>query len=170
MPKEKIYYPQTIDNQPLPNQVEEASFATSQTTGNQTFSTQKIKNQKIPSKRVAVELLSSALNTKTRKILVEFEFTEHGAIQVGKYENGASGDLRFTPNGLTARNQSGITTFAIDGDTGNAVFKGSIQSGSLITGQVIVGNNTWIIDGDSDHPKIILYKGDVPQIVIGDPN
>jgi len=163
-PKEKIYYPQTIDNQPLPNQVEEASFATSQTTGGQTFSTQKIKDQSLPAKRIAVELLSSALNTKTRKILAEFEFTEHGAIRIGKYVNGVSGDLRFTPNGLVARNKSGITTFAIDGDTGNAVFKGSIQSGSLITGQVVVGNGRVVIDGE-DEGKITI-KDDTDTTVI----
>ena len=164
-PKEKIYYPQTIDNQPLPNQVEEASFATSQTTGGQTFSTQKIKDQSLPAKRIAVELLSSALNTKTRKILAEFEFTEHGAIQIGKYVNGVSGDLRFTPNGLVARNKSGITTFAIDGDTGNAVFKGSIQSGSLITGKVAVGSGDILIDGETK--RMIFYNNKIPSIVIG---
>ena len=167
MAKEKIYYPQTIDNQPLPNQVEEASFASSQTTGNQTFSTQKIKDQPIPTKRVAVELLSSALNTKTRKILVEFQFTEHGAIQIGKYVKGLSGDLRFTPNGLIARNKAGETTVGIDGDTGDAVFTGTIQAGTLIGGQVAVGDGDILIDGEEK--RMLFYNPDdgLPSIVIG---
>lgn len=166
-PKEKIYYPQTIDNQPLPNQVEEASFATSQTTGGQTFSTQKIKDQSLPAKRVAVELLSSALNTKTRKILAEFEFTEHGAIQIGKYVNGVSGDLRFTPNGLVARNKSGIITVGIDADTGDAVFIGTIQAGTLIGGKVAVGDGDILIDGEEK--RMLFYNPDdgLPSIVIG---
>jgi len=61
-----------------------------------------------------------------------------------------SGDLRITPNGLTARDIAGITTFAIDGTTGGAVFKGTVQSGSLLTGGVVVEdeNGQTVIDGE----------------------
>lgn len=164
---DKIYYPQTIDNEPFPNQVEEASFASSQTTGNQTLSTQKIDNQPLPTKRVAVELLSSALNTRTHKILVEFEFTEHGAISVGKYENGVSGDLRLTPNGLVARNKDGTVTIGIDGTTGDAIFSGTIQAGTLIGGQVAVGDGDILIDGEEK--RMVFYDPDngLASIIIG---
>lgn len=78
-----------------------------------------------------------------------------------------SGDIKISPSGIVARNTSGLTTFAIDGETGNATFAGELQSGSLITGQITVGNNTWIIDGDPDNPQIVLYNDGIPEIVLG---
>ena len=168
MPEEKILNQQTIDDIPFPDQ-EQESFSTSQSSSGGVIGMEKIKNQNLPHKRIAVELLSSALNTKSRKILAEFEFTEHGSIQIGKYANGVSGDLRITPNGITARNISGLTTFNLDAETGDAVFKGTIQTGAVIAGEIVVGNNTWVIDGDSDHPMIILYNDGTPEIVIGNP-
>lgn len=143
---DKIYYPETIDDNPLPSQITGVSFSDSPGKGEVT-GPNKIKDQGVPYKRVAVELIGSALNTKSRKILAEFEFTESGALQIGKYTNGVSGDLRITPNGITARDKSGLTTFAIDGSTGNAVFKGTIQANSLISGLVVVGDNRVVIDG-----------------------
>jgi len=169
MAEDKIYSPDTIDDNPLPNQYESANYSSSQDTSNETFSQVKIPENKPPTKKIAYELIGSALNTKSKKILAEFQFTESGAIQIGKYENGVSGDLRLTPNGITARDDAGVTTFAIDGSTGNAVFRGTIQTGTLISGVVIVGNNTWVIDGDPDSPSIKLHNDGVPEIVIGEP-
>ena len=137
MDDEKVYVPQTISENPFPQEAGVVSFAPSQTTGNDTYSPQVTQNQTPPTKRIAVELIGSALNTKSRKILQKFEFTKNGAIQVGEYENGVSGDVRISPIGITARNQSGLTTFALDGDTGDATFLGTVQSGSLIAGSVI---------------------------------
>ena len=126
--QEKIYKPEEIKNNPFPEQIETLDFSDSQTSSGQIENQAKIKDQRVPRKRVSRETIASALNTKSKKILGEFTFTEGGAIRVGVYSPGVSGDLRITPNGLTARNESGITTFAIDGTTGNAVFKGSIDA------------------------------------------
>jgi len=168
MANEKIFTQEEIENIPLPNQIEEADFHTSQSESGGISGAEKIKTQKFPIKRVAVELIGSALNTKSRKILAEFEFTEHGAMQIGKYVNGVSGDIRISPNGIVGRNISGITTFSIDADTGDAVFKGTMQAGSVMTGEIIVGNNTIIIDGDSEKPRIVFYNDNIPEIVLGE--
>jgi len=168
MADDKVLYPETIEDNPLPNEATGGNYKTSQSTRGGSYSAQKTKDQSLPTRRIAVELLSSALNTRTKRILGEFEFTPSGAIQVGKYVSGVSGDLRISPNGIAARDESGVYTFAIDAQTGSAVFKGTVQAGTLIGGEVIVGNNTWVIDGDPDKPRIILYNNNIPEILIGD--
>lgn len=142
---EKVYKPIEISDNPLPGETE-TSVSSSQPKSGGVYSAGKTKDNAFPVKKIAMELMSVALNTKSRKILAEFEFTEHGAIQIGKYDNGVTGDLRITPSGITARDKAGITTFAIDGETGSAVFKGSIRAGSLMTGGSIVGGDININD------------------------
>lgn len=163
---DKVYKPQEIDDSPLPGQVVPAGFSVASPGTKESSEPSSIKENRLPSPRIALELLSSSLNTKSKKILAEFEFTESGALQIGKYQNGVSGDLKISPNGIVARNDAGITTFAIDGTTGNAVFKGEVQAGSLISGKVIVGDNRVIIDGGNS--RILVYDDDgIPRILIG---
>ena len=166
MTKDKIFHQQVIDDNPFPNEEGEVPFGVTQSTSGERVSAEKIPDQGFPKKKIATEVISTALNTKSRKILAEFEFTESGALQIGKYANGVSGDLRVSPNGITARNDAGTTTFAIDGTTGDAVFKGTLQAGTLVGGEVIVGNNRVIIDGEN--ARIMVYdENDVPRILIG---
>lgn len=166
MVEEKVYTPIIIEDNPLPNTEGEVTFADTQSTANDTYTPKTTKEQPFPTRKVAYEVLGQALNTRSKKILAEFEFTQQGAIQIGKYENGVSGDLRISPNGIVARDEAGNTTFALDGTTGNAVFKGEIQSGALITGLVSVGNNRVVIDGESG--RIVIYDDtDIPRILIG---
>jgi len=164
---EKVYTPEEIDDNPFPTEDSIEGFDVTQNTSNDIINAQKIADQSFPSKRVAVELLSTALNTKSKKILQEFEFTSSGAIKVGEYQNGVSGELKISPNGLVARNNAGSTTFAIDGDTGDAVFTGTIQAGTLIGGQVAVGDGDILIDGEQK--RMIFYDPDtgLPSIIIG---
>lgn len=132
----KIYTPETIEDNPLP-QEGEASLATTDSSSGDIHSPTEIKDQPLPVKRMSHELIGSVLNTQSRKILAEFEFTEMGAIQIGKYTTGISGDIKISPSGIVGRNLSGITTFSIDGDTGNATFLGTIQAGSVIADSVL---------------------------------
>ena len=171
MPEEKIYYPETIEDTPFPG-TESEGGSSSQRSGEGVTLPQATRDSSFPDKRVAVEVIGAALNTTSRKILAEFEFTESGALQIGKYDNGVSGDLRISPNGITARNSSGITTFAIDAETGDAVFKGEIQSGSVVTGEVVIGNNRLIMSVDENgQPSILMNDGTHDRLIIGyDPN
>lgn len=166
MADEKVYTPEEITDNPFPAN-EGILLATSSNSGVVSKPT-KIKDTPFPTKRVAVELLSTALNTKSKKILQEFQFASSGAIRVGEYVSGVSGEINITPAGITATDTSGNTTFALDGDTGSATFAGTVQAGAIIAGDVIVGNNTWVISGDADNPRIILYNSDIPEIVIGE--
>ena len=163
---DQVFYPQTIEDTQISVTGREGINLNVTTGGETERRTAEIDDQSLPTKKIAVELLSSALNTRSQKINKEFTFTETGAIAVGKYEAGVSGDVKVSPAGIVARNSSGLTTFALDGDTGDAVFAGTIQAGTLISGEVVVGDNSVRIDGENR--RIIVYDeaGDA-RVLIG---
>ena len=171
----KVYTPAVIQDTPFPIDPSVVDpGAMSQSTSKDVYSPAKIDPTEFPSPKFATELLAQALNTQSRKILQPFEFTKSGALQVGEYQAGVSGDIRITPNGVTARDSSGNTTFNLDGDSGNATFKGTVrastlESSNLLTGLVDVGtgaNNSYVrLDGANN--RIVVHDGTNPRIVIG---
>lgn len=128
----KVFTPEVIDENPFPQDQIKADNTT-------TYSPTEIADQPMPSSMIANELVSQSLNTQTKNILGEFRFTPTGALQVGKYLPNSSGDIRISPNGIVARNSNGVTTFTIDGTTGNAAFLGAVLAGSLISGNITLG-------------------------------
>lgn len=68
----------------------------------------------------------AAISTATQSILGSFTFGASGALQIGTYSAGVSGDLKLSPNGILARDSTGATTFSINGTTGVAVLNGLI--------------------------------------------
>ncbi len=168
MSEERVLHPEEIADTPFPGQASESFFDLPEVSGRGAFSPEADKAHTFPRRRMAVELLSRALNTRTRRILAEFEFTPSGALQIGQFVAGVSGDLRLSPNGILGRNKSGVITFAVDGTTGDAIFRGELRAGSIVTGLITVGNNTWVIDGDPDQPRILLYDPNgLVSIVLG---
>lgn len=163
----KVYTPSVIDETPFP-QESQVSYDTTQHTSNDTYSPKVTEDVPFPDLRIAHEVLSQALNTRSKKIIQPFEFTPSGALQIGKYEQGISGDVRISGNGIVARNSLGTNTFVLDSETGDAFFAGTIQAGAVISGRVIVGNNAWVIDGDALAPRILLYNDGIPEILIGE--
>ena len=161
-----ILYPETIEDNEISINGSEQVNMNADSSGTNELETTKIDDQSLPTKKIAVELISSAINTRSKKILKEFEFTESGALQIGKYDPGVSGDIKISPAGIVARNSSGINTITIDGETGDAFFAGTIQSGTLIAGDVVVGDNNIRLDGENR--RIIVYDeaGDA-RILIG---
>ena len=141
---DKVYTPEIVPANPFPGG--EEPVATQTQTGTDIYTPTTTKPIPLPKKKVAVELLSTALNTRSKKILQEFDLEQSGGIKVGNYEEGVSGDLRITPNGITARNVAGQTTFAIDGSTGDATFAGELRSGTLISGEIILGDGSIVLD------------------------
>lgn len=163
---DKVYSPEVIPDQPLPGQQGPASMIVDTPAGaGQVYSQPVMDDTLLPTKKIATELLSNSLNTRSRKIIQEFQFTQSGAIQIGKYTQGINGDIRISPAGIVARNSLGDVTIAIDGETGDAVFAGTIQAGTLISGAVAVGNGDILIDGNTK--RMIFYNGGIPSIVIG---
>src|SRR5258705_8961061 len=126
---DKIYTPEVIADLPFPNQQAQQNVTESGiVTGSAPLKPASIPNQPFPQQMVAQELLSTALNTRTKKIIQEFNFAPSGAIEIGDFKQGESGDVRISPDGVVARNLDGDTTFALDGETGDAFFKGIIQA------------------------------------------
>jgi len=163
---EKVYRPEVIEDIPLPGMHEDVSEAQAATkTGQETYTPQRIQEKGFPLKRIALELLSTALNTASRKILQTFDLVQTGGFQIGKYQEGESGDVRITPAGITARDSSGNTTFALDGETGDAVFAGQVRAGSTIVSNTIVTE-----EASSGNGRTVYYNDGLPSIVIGDPS
>lgn len=102
-----------------------------------------------PQEYIASEVISKTFDTQSRRILGSFVFGETGAMRIGNYEAGVSGDINISPNGIVARNSSGETTFALDGETGDATFKGTVAAGSVITGYLAVGGAADDINGNA---------------------
>lgn len=152
---DKVYTPEETRDEPFPIQQGEINLGTSSPSGQQIYTPHTIKDQKLPRKFIAQETIGQALNTKSKKILGEFQLTQHGAIAIGKHEPGVSGDVRITPNGLTARNIAGDPTFGLDGETGDAFFAGELRSGSLVTGQIVMGADGEIVIGDENGASIL---------------
>lgn len=121
----------------------------------------------IPLKVVAQETIGETLNTKAKKILANYSFTEQGSLEIGTFQPGVSGDVRITPDGITARDISGNTTFNLDGDTGDAEFAGKIRGGAFIGGRA---GSIIIEETASGNGRIVLYRGGIAAIVIGDPS
>ena len=145
---DKVYEPEVIQDTPFPGEPQLVPLP-GQANPAGTYSPAITKDKPFKKKIVASETIGQALNTRSKKILQEFELQQSGGLKIGDFKSGISGDLRITPSGLTARDKAGITTFAIDGDTGDAVFKGEIRAGSLLTGGITVEdeNGQTIIDG-----------------------
>lgn len=163
---DKNYEPEVVQENPFPGEVVQPISSTQAGTGDN-YTPATTKEKTFPKKRTAVELLSTALNTRSRKVLEKFELVQSGGFQIGDFQEGLTGDVRITPNGLTGRNIAGLVTFALDTD-GNLTLIGELRSGSTITGQVIVGNNGVIIDVDDDgNPSIIVNDGTHDRVLIG---
>ncbi len=135
----KVYTQTVIADLPFPENKSTTSEISGPSSDPTVHSPETIKDTTFPQRTVAVEVFSSALNTRSKKILAEFSFTPMGAIQIGDFEAGVSGDIRISPNGIVARDIAGNTTFALDGDTGDAFFKGTVRAGSLISGDLVLG-------------------------------
>lgn len=130
---EKVYTPEVVPDAgfPLEGSAVTAVTSATQETANQTYGAKEMTEQGFPPKMVARELLSTAINTISQKITKAFEFTKSGALQIGEYINGVSGDVRITSDGIIARNNAGTTTFALDGETGDAIFTGDVRASTF---------------------------------------
>jgi len=154
---DKVYVPEVLEDSNFPT---EETTSTSTVASSGVYTPTEIEDTSLPVKKIANELISSVLNTQSHKILGELKFTRMGAIQIGSYEEDETGDVRISPEGIVGRNTQGETTFALDGETGDATFKGIVRAGSLVSGDLVLGgkNNSdgTLTIADSDGNIIIL--------------
>lgn len=128
MTDDKTYYPETITDAPLPGHELIGADSTLGKGTKDTYTQSTIPDQTMPSTKIAQELLSNSLNTRSQKIMGVYQFTDTGAIRIGKFVLGESGEILISPDGITAKNKNGDITLAIDADTGDAIYKGILQA------------------------------------------
>lgn len=164
---DKVYEPITIADVPLPgDSVITQNPATSSDSSTAATSTpQNVPDTTIPTKIIARETIGETINTKARKIQGAYSFTQQGAIEIGIFNPGVSGDVRITPAGITARDSAGNTTFNLDGDTGDAEFAGKLRAGAFIGGNA---GSIVIEETNSGNGRIVIFRGGIPSIIIGD--
>ena len=138
---DRIFYPEVINSYALPETVAEDSHATKGSVVG-TIVQEGIANTPFPISETVREVISKSLNTQSKKILGNYTFGVHGAMAIGTYESGVSGDIKISPDGIVGRNNAGETTFSIDGTTGSATFKGTLLAGVVVAaGALVVGTN-----------------------------
>ena len=101
------------------------------------------------------DVINSKLDTAAKTILDSFTFGHSGALQIGEYSSGVSGDIRISPNGIIGRDETDSNTFTIDATTGNATFSGDITGSTGTFGSVIINSGTisWgTVSGTTDAP------------------
>jgi hypothetical protein len=135
----KIYYPNTIDDTDIYPDVSDTVSETSTRDGSNVEKLNTVDPTAFPTYISAKEVISVSLDTQKRKILGSYSFSETGAIQIGKYVSGVSGEIKISPDGLVATNKDGDATITIDGTTGDATFLGTIAAGSVVTGYLTIG-------------------------------
>ena len=136
--------PQTIIDQPIPL----LEGSTTPSTGNNTDPVTADSGASVPTTHidvafppviVAQETIAQSLNTETKAILAQYTFESLGAIVIGGFSQGVSGEVKISPNGIVAKNVNGDTTFALDGTTGNASFLGIVEATDfLISGGTVI--------------------------------
>ena len=164
---DKVYTNEVVPENPYPGEVVESTVVTSSQEGKgDIYTSSTTKEKTYPTRKIATELIGSALNTRSKKVLQEFELVQSGGFKVGNYQAGVSGEVSYTPVGIVAKNKSGILTVVIDGEAGDAIFRGTLQTGAIISGIVSVGDDSIVIDGETK--RQVWYDDDgIPVIVIG---
>ena len=154
----KIIYPTVIEPTPLNGQEYQfnsgASSPSSSIMNTTEADTTKIRTLNPP--QYAKEVVSQRLNTISGQITSKFEFTNYGALEIG--EEGKTGWIRITGDGITAENISGEQTFLLDGRNGDAVFSGELAAGNILTGEIDLGTDGRIFGGDGTNYRWILGK------------
>jgi len=89
--------------------------------------------------QLITDVVNSKLSTSSQQILQGFTFGVSGAIQIGTYVSGVSGDIRITPNGIVGRNKDNATTFSIDAVTGDPTFAGTLVAAAGTLGIITAG-------------------------------
>jgi len=161
---DKTYYQEIVPDNPFPGEPEPVALL-GQPNPAGTFTPSTTKEKTFPIKRIAVELLSTALNTRSRKILQEFQLEQSGGFQIGNFQEGISGDTRITPDGLVMRNKAGLITLAQDGDTGDAFFAGQLRANTTIVADTIITERA-----SNGNGRIVFLNGGIAAILIGDPS
>lgn len=149
----KVYYPETIDEQPLPDFTPYSQVPETPRNVKEINRTDGLKLEGIEvvndNPRWVNDIINARIDTASKNILSNFTFGDTdfaGGVYAGDiswntsngaYSGGAG--ILLNRNGIIGANGS-IVTFSIDATTGNATFRGSVTA-STITGGSISGTS-----------------------------
>lgn len=91
----------------------------------------------------------AAISTATGTILGAFTFGASGAIQIGTYQAGVTGDIRISPTGILGRDKDNNMTFSINAMTGVAVVSGLVVGTNVGIGTAQTAANVTTIVGNT---------------------
>lgn len=163
--------PETIVDQPLPL-IDGAILASTGNNSNPVTSNADVEvpttqvDKSFPPALIAQETVSQSIDTATKRIKGTYTFESLGAISIGEFQQGISGEIKISPDGIEATNVNGDTTFTLDGSTGNATFKGTLEAQTIIAGDSAIVMET----SSNNQGRIVFYNSGVPAIIIGDPS
>ena len=109
--------------------------------------------------------IDANLDTSTKNILASFSFGISGAIQIGTYVDGVTGDIKISPNGIVGRDSTGANSFTIDGTTGSATFAGALSAATGTLGSITAGTFTGVTISIGTGNSI--FKADANGIYLG---
>lgn len=163
---DKIYESEVVQDQPFPNDLTTLLPIPGPANTKEIISSPDITPKPLPLPTFARHLISESLNTQERRIKQSYEFSITGALQIGSFKDGIAGEVKLSRDGLVAKDVNGLTTVSIDGSTGNATFKGTLQAGTIIAGDSKIIMETSALGNG----RIVFLVGTVPVILIGDPS
>ena len=111
---------------------------------------------------VITDLINARLDTSAKTILGDFTFGASGALQIGTYSAGVSGDVKISPAGILARDKDNATTIAIDGTTGNVTMSGTITAIAGSIGGWEISPTAIYYDGATDAVSAGMASADYP--------
>ncbi len=108
------------------------------------------------------DIINARLDTEAKTILDSFSFGVSGAIQIGTYVNGVTGDIKISPSGIIARNTSGANTITVNGTTGDVTLIGTITASAGSIGGWVVQPTYLYYDGATDATSAGMASLDYP--------
>lgn len=160
------YEPSTIVDQPVPLISGGTTEASGSNSGEDGITTKVIQDKVIPKTIIAVDVTSDSLDTQTRAIKGSYSFEQMGALQIGSFASGLTGQILISPDGIVALDKTGASTITVDGITGDVTIKGTLRSGSVITGAIISGDITVGGTGNGDGQIHVLDDSNVEKVTI----
>lgn len=140
--EQQTIQPQVIKEIPFPGQSSESS---GEKDTKSTFYPDTIPGVNFPKVNIASSIRSLNLNTEARTIGANFTFQNLGAISIGTVSGTGTAlsgtGVRISPYGIYGYN-AGSVKFSLNALTGDAVFAGTIQAGTVVaSGALVVGTN-----------------------------
>ena len=77
---------------------------------------------------IAQDVQSQSFDSETKRIKGAYEFESLGSLKIGQFQQGVSGEINISSDGIIATNSDGDETINLDGTDGDATFFGTVNA------------------------------------------